>query len=175
MPISSRAGKKKIIQWVKSFKNINTILDLGCGVGTYIKIFKEEGDILKNTKWTGVEVWTPYIEKFKLIDRYDNIINADIREVNFQTLGNFNLCFLGDVLEHVTKDQSIKLVNELVNYCDYVIISIPIGHWPQDAIEENPYEVHVKDDWSDSEVKETFPHIIDSAIDKKIGVYLLKK
>jgi len=175
MPVSSKSGKKKIIQWVKSFKNVSTVLDLGCGAGTYIKLFKEDSEILKKSTWTGIEVWKPYIEKYNLSERYNSIINEDIRNLNFQNLGNFDLCFIGDVLEHVTKDQSIEIVNNVLNFCNYVIISIPIGHWPQDEIENNPFEIHVKDDWSDLEVKESFPFIIGSAIDKKIGVYLLKK
>lgn len=174
MPISSKRGKKQIIRWVEdTLIEINSVLDVGCGVGTYLQLFKEDRKILSNSAWTGVEVWTPYIEKYKLKDRYNLLINCDVRLLDYNNLGTFDLCFLGDVLEHMSKEESLDVVTKILKISKYVIISIPIVHYPQAEVENNPYEIHVKDDWSDSEVKDTFPYIIDHRIDNDIGVYLL--
>jgi SAM-dependent methyltransferase len=176
MPVSSKLGKSWTREWViKNNQNINSVLDLGCGAGTYIKLFKEKTNLLSHATWTGIEVWEPYITQYKLSERYHTLINHDIRNLDFFKLGKFDLCFLGDVLEHMTKEESVEVVMNVLNYCKYVIVSIPVVHMPQGIHENNPYEIHVKDDWSDIEVKETFPHIIESTVDKKIGVYLLKK
>jgi len=175
MPISSKRGKKQIIQWVNSMSEVKSVLDIGCGVGTYLNIFKEDRQTLQNATWTGVEVWKPYIEKYNLKDRYDLLINHDVRSLDYKSIGTFDLCFLGDVLEHMTKEESLIVVNNILNISKYIIISIPVVHYPQDEIENNPYEIHIKDDWSDQEVKNTFPCITNSAIDKDIGVYLLSK
>jgi predicted TPR repeat methyltransferase len=131
--------------------------------------------MLRSAHWTGVEVWGAYIEEYNLKDRYDYLINDDIRKLDFFKIGNFDLCFLGDVLEHMTKEESIAVVDNVLTYCKHVIISIPIVYMPQGAFENNPYEIHIKDDWSDEEVKSTFSYIKDSAAVSKIGVYYLRK
>ena len=75
----------------------------------------------------------------------------------------------------MTKEESIAVVDNVLTYCKHVIISIPIVYMPQGAFENNPYEIHIKDDWSDEEVKSTFSYIKDSAAVSKIGVYYLRK
>jgi predicted TPR repeat methyltransferase len=122
-------------------------LDIGCGEGTYAKLFPK-------LAFTGVEVWEPYAEKYGLQALYQNFILQDARE--FSTDERFDVCFLGDVLEHMTVTEATVLVEKAKSWADTVIISIPIGHYPQDEYEGNPYERHVKDDWSDAEVKEAF-------------------
>jgi hypothetical protein len=65
----------------------------------------------------------------------------------------------GDVLEHMTKEEALTVISNLLPRCKYFIISIPIIKWPQDAVNGNPFEIHVKDDWSDKEALESFPSI----------------
>ena len=72
MPFSSNSGKahiKRIISKVKP----KTALDIGCGVGTYAKLFPD-------LEWTGVEIWEPYIEKYDLKSLYSTLHNVDARE-----------------------------------------------------------------------------------------------
>ena len=54
------------------------------------------------------------------------------------------------------------------------MISIPIVYLPQGADHGNQYEIHVKPDWSDKEVLESFPNIVEHHVEGIIGVYLLK-
>jgi hypothetical protein len=57
-----------------------------------------------------------------------------------------------------------------------VVISIPIHHCPQGAWGGNPYEIHVKDDWTHQEVMESFPGIKQFLKKTKtIGVYWIEK
>lgn len=176
MPTSSKAGKSWTVNWVKTNKEkIKRVLDLGCGEGTYANYIKKKNNLLLNSIWVGIEIHSPYIEKYKLNEKYDKIINYDIRQLNFDELGEFDLCFLGDVLEHMTKEESIAVVKNVLDYCKRIIISIPVVYFPGAPHEDNPYEAHIKDDWSDLEVKESFPCILDSYREKAIGVYLLGK
>jgi predicted TPR repeat methyltransferase len=178
MPSSSPEGKDIICNWVMEFStSIDTVLDLGVGKGTYHNLLtkKKKGRLLTHCSWIGIEAWLPYIEKYKLRDRYNILINNDIRHVDYSMLPKFDLTIAGDVLEHITKDDSVKVVNDILQISEYLIISIPIIHYPQGEIENNPYEVHVKDDWSHAEMLETFPHITKYWTGKEIGVYLLKK
>lgn len=166
MPTSSQSGKASI-KWVMSkLTEPKTALDIGCGEGTYAKMFPK-------LEWTGVEIWEPYAETYGLQSLYQNLILQDARE--FSTDEIFDVCFLGDVLEHMTVSEATALVGKAKFWADTVIISIPIGHYPQDEYEGNPYERHVKDDWSDAEVKEAFGKPTWSIVDGEIGVYAYSK
>jgi glycosyltransferase involved in cell wall biosynthesis len=166
MPFSSKSGKAAI-QWVMSkIPNPKTALDIGCGEGTYAKLFPK-------LEWTGVEIWAPYQDKYKLKELYPNFYISDAR--TWETGQHFDVCFLGDVLEHMTQDEARALVEKAKVWADTVIISIPIGHYPQGEYGGNPHEAHVKDDWSDEDVKSTFGNPSWSRIDKEIGVYVYSK
>ena len=176
MPSSSKEGKSIIREWVTEFgPTVNTVLDLGVGNGTYHKLYTIKSDALAHAKWVGVEAWKPYIEEFDLENRYDTIINEDIRKIDFTTITGLDLVFAGDVLEHITKEEAVKVIDDLINVATRIVISIPIIHYPQGEVEGNPFEVHVKDDWSHEEMLETFPQIKRSWTGKAIGVYLLEK
>ena len=147
MPFSSQAGKPSI-KWVMSkIPQPKTALDIGVGEGTYAKLFPK-------LEWTGVEIWEPYVEKYGLKSLYPDLHIADARE--WSTDKKYDVCFLGDVLEHMTQDEAQALVRKAKRWADTVIVSIPIGHYPQGEYEGNPHEAHVKDNWSDAEVKLCF-------------------
>jgi hypothetical protein len=121
-----------------------------------------------------------YIKKYNLEQRYDQIINQDVREVNWEALGPVSVVIAGDVLEHITKEQAMTLVDKILSVSDVLIASIPIVHMPQDEhAYDNPYEAHVKDDWSHAEVMDTWSHYIKHHYLKsrksKLGVYWMKK
>lgn len=175
MGTSSREGKEKIKSWVSSLDKINTVLDIGVGKGTYVQLLKHKGRIIPTAKFIGVEAWLPYIEQFSLKTKYDLIINEDLRNLNFNEIGNVDLTIAGDVLEHVTKEDAINTVKKISKISRFMIISIPVIHYPQDEINNNPFEKHIKDDWTDQEILETWGElIIDKEIGNEIGVYLLK-
>jgi len=165
---SSFEGKPQIKEWLKSI-NIehNKVLDIGAGAGTYPALYR---DSLKDCKWVGIEIWEPYKIKYELEKQYDTLLIGDARSMQFNY---YDVCFLGDVLEHMTKEEAVSLVRKLKDSCTYIIISIPIIDYPQDTINGNPYEVHIKDDWSHEEVIQTFPDVKKFWTGQTIGVYLI--
>lgn len=163
MPYSSESGKAYIKNIVGRVRR-ERMLDIGCGSGTYAKMFPD-------ADWTGVEVWEPYIEQFNLDALYGKLIVADARHVTFAHLGRFDVAFLGDVLEHMEKDEAQSLLERVRAIADTVIVSIPIGHYPQDAYNGNPHEKHVTDNWTDAEFRETFGEPTVGYVEKEIGVY----
>jgi predicted TPR repeat methyltransferase len=179
MPFSSSLGKQNIVLWFEKNKNsISSILDIGAGSGTYPKLLK---NIVPNAKWIGIEAWQPYLEKFSLEQQYDEIHNVDVRNFNWNPLSSkVSVTIAGDVLEHITKDEAVELVNTILDHSEHLIISIPVSYCPQDEFEGNPFEEHIKPDWSDEEMKDTFGHYIKEyqIFEKKnlkLGVYVLSK
>lgn len=173
MPRSSNEGKEQIKDWVTTISPVHQrILDVAVGQGTYHTLFKDLKN-LDNCHWTGIEIWPRWVKKFALAEKYDSFFQEDIREFNYTQLERVDITFAGDVLEHMTKDEAINVVNKILEVSDNLIISIPIVYMPQEDDGGSPYEVHVKPDWSHSEVLETFPHIKHSWTGKEIGVYWL--
>ncbi len=183
MPKSSRSGKQAIIEWLQKLPPVTTVLDIGAGKGTYKRlcdgfiVYKDLPPItpiLQNATWTGVEVWKPYIDEYELDNLYDNIINEDIRSIQ-KDLSEYDLIFAGDVIEHMSKDDAVKLVKTLSKKSKILIVSIPLGYHPQGEHNNNPFEIHVKDDWTHQEFISTFSDIKKFALDEEIGVYWIEK
>jgi len=175
---SLRGGKPETAQWFKENEEaITRVLDIGAGSGTYVRLIKDEFNICKDSKWIAIEAWQPYIEKFNLRDIYTEVINQDARKLDWNILGHFSVAIAGDVLEHMTKEEAIVLVSQILQNCKTLIISIPIIYMPQDELEGNPFEVHVKPDWSHDEVMATWSTKIKKFYRKspksKIAVYWL--
>lgn len=149
--------------------NPSTVLDCGAGAGVYLDLIRSE--IGSDVVVDAIEVWVPYIEKFSLNKRYNSLYNIDLREVsNF----NYDLVILGDVLEHMTEDEALKVWDLIASQAKYAIISIPIVHYHQDAINGNPYEVHVEEDWNTKRVLQKFKNIVEYQEFPQTGVFVAK-
>lgn len=165
MPHSSHEGKDVSINWIDSVDH-NTILDVGPGSGIYSELIHSRG--MWFTLLDAVEAWSPYIDEFNLKSKYTNVFNQDIREFNNF---NYDIVIFGDVLEHMSKDDAIELWNKCSRQAKYALISIPIIHYPQGHSFNNPYEEHVKDDWTPKEVLETFFGIIKFELYDVVGIF----
>ncbi|SVE36985.1 uncharacterized protein METZ01_LOCUS489839, partial [marine metagenome] len=103
MLASSKYGKHYtalMIHKLAELVPINSILDVGVGEGTYFNILSP---YLENIKWSGIEVWKPYILKYNLGSKYQILINQDVRKINFAEGPSYDLTLFGDVIEHMTK------------------------------------------------------------------------
>ena len=65
MPFSSESGKR-FVRYIFDKVKSDRILDVGCGSGTYAKMFL-------NKHFTGIEIWEPYVEKFGLRGFYKDL------------------------------------------------------------------------------------------------------
>ncbi len=180
MSYSLKSGKAETLAWFqKNADNIKTVVDIGPGSGTYIKLIREDAQCCVDAKWIGIEIWPTYITEFNLESRYNQIINADARTVDWAELAP-DVVIAGDVLEHMTKQDAVSLVDRILAVAKTLIVSIPIRYMPQDEhAYENPHEAHIKDDWSHDEVMETWGHYIKDSYRKsqksKLGVYWMER
>jgi hypothetical protein len=175
MPRSSGNGKRFAIATFARLARETTlkhIVDVGPGLGTYGKLF---GAAAPGPRWTCIEAWGPYARDYKLDSIYDRVVVSDARVVDFRKIGTADLFIFGDMLEHMEKAEAVALVGEAIASARFVLISIPVVHYPQDEIEGNPFEVHVKPDWSHEEVAASFPNIACGVVDADIGVYWLAR
>ena len=146
-----------------------TVLDCGAGAGTYLDLIK--ANLGYQTIVVGVEAWYPYIIKYDLEDRYDILYPIDIRDMaSFQ----YDLVILGDILEHMSEDDAVLLWNRISEEAKYALISIPIIHYEQGAINDNPYEVHVEEDWTTEKVLQKFSNIVEYKEFSQTGVFIAK-
>jgi SAM-dependent methyltransferase len=119
-----------------------TILDLACGFGLWAfkLLTRKEG----NPSFTGIDIWKPYLKKVKKVGHYEHLIQADLQtELPFRSK-TFSYVLCCEVLEHLTsKTLGVKLLKEAERVAkNKVIVSVPLGIYPQDNIRGNPYEKH---------------------------------
>jgi SAM-dependent methyltransferase len=157
MPYSSESGKpiiKAVLQRLASRRKNEELkaLDIGAGSGTYPKLVNQ---LFPKIAWTGVEIWEPYVEQFGLNELYDQLLIQDAQSAmawlltEQQHLQRFDLIFIGDVLEHMTRPVALYVLNmakQLLSERGMLIVSVPIGDYPQGEYLGNPHEAHV-DTW----------------------------
>lgn len=167
MPISSEKGKP-FIKWVMSKVPHARKLDIGCGCGTYAKMFP-------GGEWTGVEIWQPYVERYGLSDLYPTLHNQDARVWSPDEGQAFDVTFLGDVLEHMSTEDARNLIDRAKSWSDTVVVSIPIGYHPQGEWEGNPHETHITDNWTVEKFFDAFGAPTTYRVDGEIGVFIYSK
>lgn len=163
-------GKDIIKDWVTSRKDeIQKILDVGAGEGTYYKLLHN----IKDFEFCAVEVWKPYIKKYLRTDplTYREIYDIDIRGFLFKSK-DWDLIIFGDILEHLEMEEAKKVIDRARQRCKYYIISIPVSHCPQKEEHGNPYQKHIEEDYSINKVIELFgPFEEFYDLECKIGRY----
>lgn len=165
MPISDQSNQSWVVDQLK-YLELSSMLDVGAGAGTYAHVFAQH---FPHVERFAVEAWAPYIQEFALNNMYTEVFNHDIRDhENF----NYDIVIFGDVLEHMTKEEALAVWDKVSKNAKYALISIPIVHYPQDAVNGNPFEEHVKDDWTHEEVIDTFSQITGFVRSNIVGSYL---
>lgn len=161
MPSSRPQHIPEIIRIIRELRP-KTILDLGTGFGKWGVLFREYTDIVQSENdlsryrrdgWQvridGVEGYPEYITPVHNYV-YNNLYEGDIRSI-LPSLGNYEVLFLGDVIEHFSKDEGVVLLNECKNHCEKaVLLSTPATFVEQGAACENDLEIH-KSHWSPSD------------------------
>jgi len=146
MPSSSTKGKREIFDWFIEQEGIKTIVDVGCGSGTYPKLLG------KKYYWIGVEIFERYVEQFSLNSIYNEVILGDILNVD---LPEADCIIFGDVLEHLEKHEAVGLIKKANEKYGHIVISIPLEYY-QGEYMGNIYEIH-KSIWTWEELLKVIP------------------
>ena len=165
MPYSDEANIEWF-KWLLGELKPRFIVDVGPGAGKYGKLIKE---VLPDAFVTGVEIWAPYIKQFDLDKIYDRV---DVCDARIYPYYGADLVILGDVLEHISESDAIKLWDRIGSKALHAMISIPVIHYPQGEHFGNPYETHIEDHWTHERVLNTFDHITGHQVFGITGSYI---
>lgn len=154
MPHSDSTPIPCVLQLVSEVKP-QSILDVGIGWGKYGALFRmcfESGyaNLSDRKNWQiridGIEAFPEYVGDIQRAI-YDNIIIGQAENV-ISSLNNYDVIFLGDVIEHLEKEAGKLLIDELLKRANKMVLVItPNGPYAQDEIEGNPFERH-RSAWS---------------------------
>lgn len=139
------------------------VLDIGAGSGTYADLLGHGGTYL-----TAIEIHAPYVERFGLRGKYDEVIFGDARTVPFPRA---EVVILGDVLEHMPLADAVAVWAKARRAATAAVLaSLPIVEYPQGEVDGNAHEAHVHT-WSHELVLAELAGVTDWWAGPQIGVY----
>lgn len=133
------------------------VVDVGAGSGAWRDFL---GPATAGASWTAVEIWESYVGEYRLAERYDEVVLADVRELD--PLPAADLYIFGDVLEHMPRDEAITLWERARAVAGVLVINLPVLDYPQGEVGGNPYEAHLHQ-WDMGSVLAGFPGITASS------------
>lgn len=139
MPTSDAQGRDWVAERLLKL-NPREVVDVGPGDGTYAR---EMRHCTPNARWTAIEIWEPYVERFGLDKIYDKVVVSDVMDYPFSEIDMIDVVILGDVVEHLEVADARLLLTELKSKVKNIVVSIPIVESFQGECEGNPYEAHL--------------------------------
>lgn len=127
------------------------IVDVGPGEGTYSILGRH---LRLDAKWIGVEVYHPYIARYHLDQKYDEVIIGNVVDYDFPDQPFVVL--LGDVIEHLTYTEAVELLILVHELADEIMVSVPIVESIQGEVDGNCHEAHLHQ-WSFEEMEAMLP------------------
>lgn len=140
MPTSAWDGR----QWVtnrmaETPHSIKTVIDVGPGEGTNSILGRH---LIWWSRWIGIEIFEPYVDRFLLGQKYDDVVVADIREHRYYPKDGYLILF-GDVLEHLSREDAEMVVRFHQQHAEAIYVSVPIVNSPQGECFGNEHEAHL--------------------------------
>ncbi len=156
------------LQAETDLSTIKSVVDVGAGFGAYREFLQP---FTPEAHWTAIEVWEPYVERFLFRYRYHQTICADVREVG--TLPLADIYLLGDVIEHMPRQDAYDVWERVLASCWRAVVSLPVIHYPQGEAEGNPFEAHIET-WSTEQVYQELGGIIAGTTNGVTGCFIAR-
>ncbi len=110
---------------------VKSVLDVGCGTGTWLKVFSERYGI---NEFLGID--GAYVDKSKIVINEDNYKAYDLREP-FDLGRKYDLVLCLEVAEHIPEKSAGNLISSLCKHSDTVLFSAAIpGQVGQNHVNE---------------------------------------
>ena len=166
MGVSYSYFKKEVREYlVNRFDRDSSILDVGCGSGTYYNLL---GDYFENIE--GVEVFKGYIDKYDLENKYKKIYNENIRNMEYEY---YDIIIFGDILEHLEVEEAKRVLDYALDRCKEVIVALPYCY-EQGECNGNRFEIHKQSDLTKENVLERYPRLKLLYGNEEYGYYIKK-
>ncbi len=121
----SLTSAAKIVEHLSKYHSPKTVIDIGCGRGSWLKAFDDS----EVTKKVGVD--GPWNTQTDMLDSQIQFFQSDLANPeSIQIEGRFELAISLEVAEHLPPDSSEPLVKALVKYSDVVLFSAAYEHQP---------------------------------------------
>lgn len=130
--VHNTKAAENVVPLIKELFHPSSVLDVGCGIGTWLKIFKKNG--IENI--LGID--TQYVNKAKL---FANIAKEEFLILDlskpFDLNLKFDLIICLEVAEHLTASCADSFVDSLIKHADTIIFSAAVpGQWGQNHLNE---------------------------------------
>jgi SAM-dependent methyltransferase len=127
-------GPRQIVEFLHNKIRPNSVVDVGCGIGTFLYCFKEKG--VQNVigidgKWVNNELKRKYLKDSEFIEH-----NLDEK---IELSSKFDLVLCLEVAEHLKEDSANILIETLINLGDIIIFSA--------AIPNQGGQNHINEQW----------------------------
>lgn len=130
------------------------IVDVGAGEGTYSILGRH---LRLDAKWVAIEIYHPYIERYHLDQKYDEVVSGDATRIDWGRWPDQPfIVLLGDVVEHMYHHDAVRLLERLHRNATEIMVSIPIVESIQGTVDGNCYETHLHQ-WSFADVEALLP------------------
>lgn len=131
---------------IKELEGCDSVLDFGCGENSMLRF-------ISPPSWTiGVDAWRTCVQTSKRRGIHDDYIMTDINKIELADK-SVDAIILMEVLEHLTKDEAIALLDKLKRVArKKIILTTPNGYLPQEN-PENPFQLH-KSGWKIDEMRQ---------------------
>lgn len=106
---------------VEKYVKINSVIDIGCGVGAWSKYFHDKNALVKGYDFN----WVP--EKYMAIPKNGYFVPCDLNErINLDR--KFDLVINIEVAEHLKKERAKTFVEDLTKLGDVILFSAAIPY-----------------------------------------------
>jgi SAM-dependent methyltransferase len=124
----------------------DSVLDVGCGISGILR----ELDVPKTTGFDGYQ---PDLDKAKSQNTHQEYVLGDARKLaDYFQPKEFDACIALDVIEHLTKEDGLKLMQSMEKLAKKtVILFTPSGFLPQRNSVEGDLQVHLSG-WEPAEM-----------------------
>jgi hypothetical protein len=130
----SLQSARVIVPVLLRYFRITSVVDVGCGVGNWLKVFQENGI----TSIRGID--GPHVDDTMLAIDKNAFTAVDLRE-QFQFRNRYDLAVSLEVAEHLSEDHATSFVKKLTDVAPVVLFSA--------AVPGQPGVEHVNLQWQD--------------------------